>query len=992
MADLLNIGISGLASHQTALNVTGQNIANVDTEGYSRQNAIIGTNEPQFLDGNWLGNGSNVDLIRRLSDEFLINQFRVNTATFESSEALYDQSRQIDNLLADKNTGISGAMENFFAGLQTAADDPSSVPARQAFLSQASTLKDRFNTLYERLTDQNKSINGQLEVLTAQVNSLSGGIAELNEQIQIASAGGNGSPPNDLLDQRDRMLQELSTMIGVQVIDQADGTIGVLAGNGQALVVGTQANQLMTVDGVGDTARHDIAYVTGSSTQVITDRISGGEISGLLAFRDQVLDPALNQIGRIGLVLADTFNSQQHLGIDLNGRQGQDLFNDINQRSSAMDRVVPSANNLAPNDRVVLANIADAGALTADEYKISFTGPGNNLYQVTRLSDDEVVATASLTGTFPDSISFDGVEIVFESGSFQQGDQYHVQPSRHAGRDIGIEISRAEELAFAFPVSAQTSLGNQGNAEITITEVTNLNTQALSTHGELSPPLLVRFLTPSSYEILDNTDPANPIQLDPPLTNLPYVPGVSNDILPPDLGQTAVTSYGGVLPSQLFLQNPLPASQTDPGNGFFPERIVFNHTDPQTGLITSQPELFIPANTSSRETARLLSSREGVEATASTLVEVTNFSQDPVSFLDFEFLVDGVDLTATLGAAQSLYEQGYPAVVPNPITANFIADRINSNLDFQDRGITAKSDGETLKISSLHGDDIRLEMRGDAGDSVQVSDGQPIKLQATTVTGAVLAESSGFDFSQGGPFDYSFDVPGKGSFSISLTGNQATGADVINEIETKINQSGFFDNGQVDVSIDASGQISFQNRMTLNGAGLNNSHKLTMGGQIKVVMDENIDMQTAPPGSNVFDTNPVGLAAYFGFQASVSGDLVAGDSFTLDFNANAVSDNRNALKMVAFETSDTVEGKSSYTNAYAKLVENTGSTTNRANINREANQALMRQAQDSRDSLSGVNLDEEAAKLIQFELGYNASAQVISIARQIFDTLIATFR
>jgi flagellar hook-associated protein 1 FlgK len=992
MADLLNIGISGLASHQTALNVTGQNIANVDTEGYSRQNAVITSSTPQLLDGHWLGNGATIDQIRRLSDEFLVSQYRVNTASFESSQALYNQASQIDNLLADQNTGLNGGLESFFAGLQTAADDPSSIPARQAFLSQASTLKDRFNALSSRLIAQNNTINGQLEVLTGQVNSLTQGIAGLNEQIQVAFGGGNGATPNDLLDQRDRMLQSLSGIIGTQVINQGDGSIGVLTGNGQALVVGTMANELKTVEGQGDSTRHDIAFVSGSSTQIISKQISGGEISGVLAFRDNVLDPALNQIGRIGLVIADTFNKQQHLGIDIDGREGKNLFTDINTREATLDRVLPSHENGAPQDRVVVANIADAGLLTGDEYKISFTGPGNNLYQVTRLSDNEVLATASLSGSFPDTVEFDGVEIVFEHGSFQQGDQFHIQPTRNAGRDIDIAIKRPDELAFAYPIATQTGSGNQGSGEIDITEVTSLNTQLLSTPGELSPPLLIRFISSTSYEILNNTDPAHPVPLVPALTNLPYVPGVSNNVLPEDLGQTVVTSYGGALPSQLFLQNPSPATQSTPGNGFFPERVTFNATDPQTGVVTQEPELFIPANTSSRETARLLSSRNGVEATATTMVEVSQFSQDAAPFLDTQFYLNGTDLTATLGPVQSLYEQDYPAAVPDPINANFIADRINSNLDFQNKGITATSDGETVKITSKYGDDIALEMKGDAGDSVMVSNSKHVKLNSLAITGASLAETSGYDFSQGGPYDYAFDVPGKGSFTISLTGNHTTGADVVSEIESKINQSGFYGNGNVEVSINAQGEISFQNLTQLTGAGLNNSHKMTMGGEVNIVMDENISMNTSPSGSNVFDEHPIGLAAYFGFQASISGELVRGDSFRLDFNTNAVSDNRNALKMVGLETRDTVNGKSSFTNAYAKLVENTGSSTNRANINREANQALMRQAQDARDSLSGVNLDEEAAKLIQYELGYNASAQVISIARQIFDTLISTFR
>ena len=178
----------------------------------------------------------------------------------------------------------------------------------------------------------------------------------------------------------------------------------------------------------------------------------------------------------------------------------------------------------------------------------------------------------------------------------------------------------------------------------------------------------------------------------------------------------------------------------------------------------------------------------------------------------------------------------------------------------------------------------------------------------------------------------------------------------------------------------------------MNATGINGSSKLTMGGQLKVVLDENYSLSIAPPGNNLFDTDPVGEPVHFGFDVNVSGLAQAGDEFTIEFNTDGTSDSRNGSSMAALQTEDSISGNTSYTEAYARLVEVVGSVTSRSQINRDSAEVLLRNSQNAVDSNSGVNLDEEAAALIKYELAYNASAQVIQVARQIFDTLISTFR
>jgi flagellar hook-associated protein 1 FlgK len=532
--------------------------------------------------------------------------------------------------------------------------------------------------------------------------------------------------------------------------------------------------------------------------------------------------------------------------------------------------------------------------------------------------------------------------------------------------------------------------------------VYDVGTSYFSKEGEMEPPLVIRFTSPTSYDVLDNTDPANPVPLFPPLMNQSYVPGITNNLLPASEGKTAITSYGGVLPSAPTFQASAPAPTVNANNGFFPERVTISVENPITGAKYSQPLLTTPANTSAKEIARLLSERDGVQASARTTVQLSNFVSEGVDpFLNTELSLNGTNLTDTLGTAQTKYEEGYPEEVPDPLTPNFIADRINANYDFQKQGIVARSDGETVTIIALNGEDLAFEMTGDrkntlnpgsTGDSFTISNGQDI---AVVPTGAAplknLSEFEGYNFSQGGPYTYDLEVPGQGKFSIQLNGNHADGDSVKAEIATQIANSGLNLNGDIDVAIDERGNISFQERLVIAGEGTSGSNKITMGGELKVVLDEHYSLEIDPPGNNLFDTNPVGEPVHFGFELELEGVVEAGDQFTVQFNKDGTSDSRNGVALGNLQTKNIINGNASFSDAYTGLVEEVGSVTSRALTNRESSEVLLRNSSDAVESNSGVNLDEEAANLIRYELAYNASAKVIQVARDIFTTLINTF-
>jgi len=578
------------------------------------------------------------------------------------------------------------------------------------------------------------------------------------------------------------------------------------------------------------------------------------------------------------------------------------------------------------------------------------------------------------------------------AGSFKAGDKFYLMPTRNGASQIELDINLPQEIALASAVMTDFDVGNIGQAIISPGLVMDANASSFDIPGQLSPPLVVRFTSDTRYDVLDNSDPSNPVPLNPPIMQQVYVSGVVNNLLPASEGKTAVNSLGGFLPADFFYQD-YTVPTTTPGNGLFPARIRFSDPDPVTGGTTQRSVITIGANTPASEIAKTLNDQKGISASARTTLQLSNFVSDSAGFLDQDFFLNGIELTDTLPVGQVKYDLNYPQTVPDPVNANFVTDRINSNFTFQAMGIVAKSDGSTVTITALNGEDLAIELQGDHGDSMTVSSGQNTFVKATGATSSnPLSKFEGYDFSEGGPYTYEFEVQGQGTFNIALTGTYATGAELITAIENQITSTPFFFTGRLAIDIDEKGNILFQNELDISPKGTNGSAKLTMGGQVKVVMDEGIVMESEPPLSNLFEAVPNQIPTYLGYELTMEGTAHQGDQFYVDFNSDAVTDNRNGALLGAIQTQEIVEGDMTISEAYGRMVEEVGSITARAQINTESAKVLLQNTQDSVDGVSGVNLDEEAANLIRFELGYNASAQVISVARDLFSTLIGIFR
>ncbi len=462
MADLLSIGLSGLAASKTQLSITGHNITNVNTPGYSRQDATQATRSPQFSGAGYIGSGTTLVDVRRTYSEFLTSQLRSSTSLNRDVEAYKSQIDQLDSLLAGTTTGITPSLQKFFSALQTAAEDPANIPARQLVLAEAEGLARRFNTVYDRLSEQNNFTNKQMAAVTDQVNRLAGSIGSLNEAIAIAAA--NGKQPNDLLDARDEAVRQLSGYIGVTVVPQDDSSFNVFIGSGQPLVVGSKVARLEVVPGQGDPNRHEVQFISGGSRQGITSQITGGELGGLIRYREEVMDSTMNSLGRLALSVSDQVNAQLGQGLDLKGQVGSALFGNYNDPALAKLRVNAFVGN---SNAQPLMNITDTSVLTTSDYLMEYDGSS---YKVRRLSDNQLMTVAENpvgTLSFTDKNGRDqGFQVVLGNPAPTAGDKFSLQPTRRGAYDIKATLDQADQLAFAAPVRAQSTLQNGGTGAI----------------------------------------------------------------------------------------------------------------------------------------------------------------------------------------------------------------------------------------------------------------------------------------------------------------------------------------------------------------------------------------------------------------------------------------------------------------------------------------------------------------------------------------------
>ena len=499
----LNIGARALNANLAALQVIGNNIANVNTPGYSRQNVIQQTSGYQQMGNGYFGMGVEIATVERSHNQYLTREAQKAGSVAAADALRYARLQQLESAFPTGSAGLGTALNEMLNAWTDVSSSPGNLTARVVVIAKGEELASRLRNTAAQIDSLQNTTKQQVGGAVDIINGLAKDLAKVNER--ITESQGNGHTPNDLLDQRDKILGDLNKYVQTTNVPSDSGAVSVFIAGSQPLVLGSQANALAAGQDSTDSARVALSFVQGGVSTPIPDaNLGGGELAGLMRFMNQDLVDTQNLLGRMALATATTVNNQHKLGVDLQGNPGQNFFN---TPAAAVGLARPGNTGSAE----VSASVADPTALVASDYELRFEAAGMS---VVRLSDGTSTPVTSLPAVV------DGLTFNLDSGAGAPGDRFLVRPYAAAARDLQVAIGSPDKLAAASPVMVTPGTGNSGGLSVE-------SLYASSASPNLTDPVTITFLADGSFTAT-GLGPGNPPPDNPgPPPSYNFKPGQS---------------------------------------------------------------------------------------------------------------------------------------------------------------------------------------------------------------------------------------------------------------------------------------------------------------------------------------------------------------------------------------------------------------------------------------------------------------------------------
>ncbi|QII29034.1 flagellar hook-associated protein FlgK [Stenotrophomonas maltophilia] len=478
MSSVLSTGTSALLAFQRALATTSHNVANLNTPGYSRQKVDFATATPQNYGYGDVGNGTRIVDIRRAADQLAISRLLDSSGELARLKQLSGMADRVNALFSDSATNVAGVWSNFFDSVSGLSSNAAGTADRQNLLDGAKALVTRFGQLNTQLNNLNGEVNNGLQAGATEVNRLAAEIAQINGAIGTNIA--NAAP--DLLDRRDQLISQLVGYTGGTAVVQDGGIMNVYTAGGQALVVGTTASKVTTVADPYQPERLQLALQTQGGTIKLDPKSVGGQIGGMLEFRDTVLTPAQAELGKLAVGLAESFNSTHRQGVDLYGQMGGDFFN------IGTPRVTGNSSNTGTGS--ISASFGDLGKLDAQNIVLKFDGTN---WAASR-ADTGATVPMTGTGTAADPLLINGVKLVV-GGAPAANDRFLLQPTAGVAGSLEMAITDPSRIAAAAAVKGAAALANTGTGKMSGVAVTN------AANANLRNPAAIVFTSATTFTI-----------------------------------------------------------------------------------------------------------------------------------------------------------------------------------------------------------------------------------------------------------------------------------------------------------------------------------------------------------------------------------------------------------------------------------------------------------------------------------------------------------
>ncbi len=473
--NLYQTGVSGLLAAQQQLATVGHNIANVNTEGYNRQRAEQNAAPGIVNGGNYIGAGTYVQDITRIYDQFSFKEQLLSQSNLGNADSLNTNLNQLNGIMTFSGNAITGSIDRFYQAMNGIADNPNDLGLRSIALSQAEIIASDFNTLNANFDQLEKSTNGEIGQIASKISQISLEIAKINDQVLQNKDLTVAGQPNDLLDKRDQLVSQLGEYTSVNTIQDANGVMTVMIGNGATLVAGITPLTVRMRSGDPDPLQTKLQLVSRNGNVALDAAKLGGAIAAKLEYRDVHLLKARSEINRLALVISETLNQAQSQGLDLEAQQGRDLFTDVNSSALQASRVLAySANSGSLKPSV---NITDVSLVQTGEFEITFDGAN---YRMNKKGGSSVNLGAVGAGTY---ITAFGFEFNETSGVPNAGDKFTIRPTENSASLMKVTLTDGKGIAASTAVGANADANNVSDGSVNIINVTNPATARAYTEG-----------------------------------------------------------------------------------------------------------------------------------------------------------------------------------------------------------------------------------------------------------------------------------------------------------------------------------------------------------------------------------------------------------------------------------------------------------------------------------------------------------------------------
>ncbi len=481
----LSIATRALTANLAALQTVGHNIANVNTAGYSRQNVELKSSGYQQMGSGFFGKGVDIATVERVHSDYLTREARAAGALAAADALRFSRLQQLESAFPTGTSGLGAAMNDMLNAWSDVASSPSNLTARVVAIARAEEFASRLRNTAGQVDALASSTKQQVEGSVRTINSLAQDLAKINQS--LIESGGRTHTPNDLLDQRDQLLRELSQQVQISTVEAGNGSVSVFVAGSQPLVLGQNANKLAVTRDPADSSRIALSFVQGGSAIPLEGAaLGGGELAGLMTFLNDDLVDVQNLLGRMALATAATVNAQQALGLDMQGNPGQNFF----VPPAAATGIAAAGNG---GTGAVSAGVSDPAALVASDYEVRFEAGG---ISVVRLSD----GTSTPVGSLPAEV--DGLTFNLDTAGALPGDRFKVRPFEAAARNLQLAIGSPDRLAAASPVMVTPGAGNGTGLSIE-------SLYATSASAQLTDPVTITFLADGSFTVT-GLGPGNP--------------------------------------------------------------------------------------------------------------------------------------------------------------------------------------------------------------------------------------------------------------------------------------------------------------------------------------------------------------------------------------------------------------------------------------------------------------------------------------------------